>query len=248
LSFLSTFREKYLLKKIDKRKLPRHVAIIMDGNGRWAKKRHLPRIAGHRAGVKSIRPIVEASSELDIKYLTLYAFSVENWKRPKEEINGLMSLFEEMIRKEGERLHKENVRLNAIGRIDELPDKVKRLLKEYMDLTRENSKLVLTLALNYGGRAEIIDAVNKAIKEEEKPLEEKDFFKFLYDSELPDPDLLIRTSGEMRVSNFLLWQIAYTEFWITPVFWPDFKKYHFYQAIIDYQRRKRRFGGIGEDL
>lgn len=248
MSFLTTFREKYLFRKIDKNKLPQHVAIIMDGNGRWAKKRHLPRIVGHRAGVKSIRPIVEASAELGIKYLTLYAFSVENWRRPREEVNGLMNLFEEMIRKEGDRLHSEDVRLNAIGRIDELPERVSSLLKEYMELTRKNDKLILTLALNYGGRAEIIDAVNKAIKRGKRFLKEEDFFKFLYDSTLPDPDLLIRTSGEMRVSNFLLWQIAYTEFWITPVLWPDFRKHHFYQAIVDYQKRKRRFGGVGEDL
>ncbi len=248
MSFLTTLKENFLLRKIDKSKLPQHVAIIMDGNGRWAKKRHLPRIVGHRAGVKSIRPIVEASADLGIKYLTLYAFSVENWKRPKEEVNGLMNLFEEMIRKEGDRLHSENVKLNAIGRIDELPERVSNLLKEYMELTRKNDKLILTLALNYGGRAEIIDAVNKAISKGERFLKEEGLFKFLYDSSLPDPDLLIRTSGEMRVSNFLLWQIAYTEFWITPILWPDFKKHHFYQAIIDYQKRKRRFGGVEEDL
>ncbi len=246
-------REGLFLKKIDLNKVPEHVAIIMDGNGRWASKRGLPRLEGHRAGVKSVRRIVEAAVQIGVKYLTLFVFSAENWKRPPKEVSGLMNLFNEMIEKELPNLKKNNIKLMAIGRLEELPVLTQESLKRAIDETEKNEGLVLILALNYGGRAEIVDAVEKLVQkallggERAKKLSEKIFSNYLYTSNLPYPDLLIRTSGEMRVSNFLLWQIAYTEFWFTPVLWPDFQKFHFYKAIYDYQRRRRRFGGLEQD-
>lgn len=226
-------------------KIPRHVAIIMDGNGRWARRRLLPRIMGHRAGVKSVRMAVETSGQLGIKYLTLYAFSTENWSRPKDEVNGLMSLLKEYLRKEVEELRESNVRLHTVGRTHELPEECQEELSRAIEATKNCTGLSLVLALNYGGRAEIIDAVNKAISDVKKgPVSESKFRSFFYLPELPDVDLLIRTSGEQRVSDFLIWQSAYAEFFVTNRFWPDFRKIDFLKAIRDFTGRERRFGGV----
>ena len=235
-----------LLNQIKKDKLPRHIAVIMDGNGRWAKKRGLLRIAGHRAGAKSVKEIVRTCGELGIEVLTLYAFSVENWNRPKKEVNSLMNLLKAYLKKEVPELMKDNVKLVATGRIHELPEDTLNKLKESIKETSFNTGLILNLAINYSGRAEIIDVVKKIINEKISPddLSENIFAKYLYTAGLPEPDLLIRTSGEMRVSNFLLWQIAYTEIWITDVLWPDFRKNNLLEAINDYQKRERRFGKI----
>ncbi len=241
---------KELEEKLDKAKLPRHVAIIMDGNGRWARKRRLPRVAGHRAGVKSVREIVRACGEIGIKVLTLYAFSVQNWKRPRREVDTLMRLLREFLRKELPNLNRNRVRLMAIGRLKELPPKVQEALEKAIKSTEGNDGLILNLAINYGGRSEIVDAVKGLAKDVEKgickleEINEEIFEKYLYTSALPDPDLLIRTSGEHRVSNFLLWQVSYSEIWVTPVYWPDFRKRHLLEALLDYQGRERRFGGI----
>lgn len=240
--------EEKIIESIDFSKLPEHVAIIMDGNGRWAKVRRLPRIEGHKAGINSVRVIVEIAYKIGIKYLTLYAFSKENWKRPKSEVDALMSLLEEYLDKEEEKFLREDIRFKAIGRIEELPMNINIKIRRLEELTKSKDKMTLIIALNYGGRTEIIDAVNKILMENSrlKKIEEKTFEKFLYTSEIPDPDLLIRTSGEQRISNFLLWQIAYTELWTTPILWPDFSRKDFLMAIKDYQKRERRFGGIGE--
>lgn len=240
--------EERIIESIDFAKLPEHVAIIMDGNGRWAKMRKLPRIEGHKAGINSVRVVVETAYKVGIKYLTLYAFSRENWKRPKSEIDALMSLLEEYLDKEEEKFLQEDIRFKAIGRIEELPMNINIKLRRLEELTKSKDRMTLIIALNYGGRTEIIDAVNKILMENPrlKKIEEKIFKKFIYTSEIPDPDLLIRTSGEQRISNFLLWQIAYTELWITPVLWPDFSRKDFLMAIKDYQRRERRFGGVEE--
>ncbi|MCD5390769.1 isoprenyl transferase [candidate division NPL-UPA2 bacterium] len=243
-------KAKELEEKLDKAKLPQHVAIIMDGNGRWARKRDLPRVAGHRAGVKSVREIVRACGEIGIKVLTLYAFSVENWKRPRREVDTLMRLLRESLRRELPNLNKNQVRLRAIGRLKELPPKVQEALEKAIKSTEGNEGLILNLAINYGGRSEIVDAVKSLAKDVEKgvckpdEVSEEIFEKYLYTSHVPDPDLLIRTSGEHRVSNFLLWQVSYSEIWITPVYWPDFRRHHLLGALLDYQERKRRFGGI----
>ncbi len=240
--------EEKIIESIDFSKLPAHVAIIMDGNGRWAKMRRLPRIEGHKAGINSVRVVVETAYKVGIKYLTLYAFSKENWKRPKSEVDALMSLLEEYLEKEEEKFLQEDIRFKAIGRIEELPTHINIKLRRLEELTKSKDKMTLIIALNYGGRTEIIDAVNRILMENPriKRIEEKTLEKSLYTSGIPDPDLLIRTSGEQRISNFLLWQIAYTELWITPVLWPDFSRKDFLMAIKDYQRRERRFGGIGE--
>ncbi len=240
--------EEKLIESIDFSKLPIHVAIIMDGNGRWAKMRKLPRIEGHKAGIRSVGVVVETAYNVGIKYLTLYAFSKENWKRPKTEVDALMSLLEEYLEKEEGRFLEEDIRFRAIGRIEELPTHINIRLKRLEELTKNKDKMNLIIALNYGGRTEIVDAVNRMLRENPRlrKIEEKTFENFLYTSGIPDPDLLIRTSGEQRISNFLLWQIAYTELWITPVLWPDFSRKDFLMAIKDYQRRERRFGGIGE--
>lgn len=245
--------EKYFLKRIDFHNIPQHVAIIMDGNGRWAIKRGLPRLAGHKAGVESIRTISEIVRDLDIKYLTLFAFSTENWQRPKEEVDNLMRLFRDIIDKELQEFHRNDVRLNIFGEIYDLPDFLQEKIKEALELTKNNKKGYLNLAINYGGRAEIIQAVNKIcqVAKEKKEafdrIDERIFKKYLYSSDIPDPDLFIRTAGEYRISNFLLWQIAYTELWVTPVLWPDFNRRTFLHAIYDYQRRERRFGEVGRD-
>lgn len=231
-------------------KIPRHVAIIMDGNGRWAKQRGLPRIFGHRAGIESVRDVVRTCSEIGVEYLTLYTFSSENWRRPPDEVKSLMFMLKRMLRREVDDLSRRNVRMRAIGRVDQLPDDVREELGRAIEKTKDNNGLKLYLALSYSGRAEIIDAFKKiyALINQGKmsidDLSEENFPKFLYDPELPDPDLLIRTSGEMRISNFLLWQIAYTEIYITPTLWPDFRKDELLKAIEDYGHRERRFGGI----
>lgn len=233
-----------LLNKIDKTRLPRHVAVIMDGNGRWAKKRGLPRLWGHRMGTKSVREIVETAGQLGIEVLTLYAFSTENWVRPKGEVSGLMRLLKGTLKREEEHLDKNNVRLQTIGDINKLPEDVQEQLKKTKQALSKNTGLTLILALNYGGRHDIVQAVNKAVHEGHKIITEQMIASHLSTSTYPDPDLMIRTSGEHRVSNFLLWQIAYSELHVTPVLWPDFRKNHFYQAIVDFQARDRRFGGV----
>lgn len=230
--------------------LPRHVAIIMDGNGRWAKKRGLPRTAGHKAGVEAVRRTVRAAGELGIPYLTLFAFSVENWRRPREEVAAIMKLLYETTRRELRELMENNVRLIATGRLSELSPLRRAALRRAIEKTGANTGLTLNLALNYGGRTEILDAVRKACREARagrlnpEKLDEKLFANYLYTAGLPDPDLLIRTSGELRLSNFLLWQTSYTELYITDVLWPDFSAEDFYRAIQEYQHRQRRFGGV----
>lgn len=228
---------------------PKHIAIIMDGNGRWASSKGLPRIAGHREGMKTVERIVQKASDLGISVLTLYAFSTENWKRPKNEVSFLMELFCEYIKKKLKGLIENNVRIRTSGEIKSLPEKVQALIEKAKEGTKENKGLILNIALSYGGRDEIVRAckkiVERALRGEVKleEIDDKLFSSFLDTDGLPEPDLLIRTSGETRISNFLLWQIAYTEIWITPVFWPDFSEEHLIMAIEDYQKRKRRFGG-----
>ena len=233
---------------LDPARLPRHVAIIMDGNGRWARGRGLPRVMGHRAGIKSVRAAAELAREVGIEFLTLYAFSVENWKRSTDEVSTLMRLLNEFLRRELSTLMKNGIRLNVLGDFAGLPEIVRRQLERVMEETRGNRRMVLNLALNYGGRSEIVHAARrvaeqvKAGKLKLSQLNEEIFSRFLYTDGQPDPDLLIRTSGEQRISNFLLWQISYAELYITPKLWPDFGKADFLDALRDYQRRERRFG------
>jgi len=239
--------EEGLANQLDFARIPRHVAVIMDGNGRWARRRNLPRMEGHRAGAKSVREVVEACARTGVSVVTLYAFSRENWKRPKREVNTLWKLLKEYLKKEDKTLIKNKFRLMVIGQREGLPVAARRQLERVEALTRNNTRLTVVLALNYGGRTEIVDAVKKIMttgKVSLEALDEEVFARYLYTSGLPDPDLLIRTSGEYRISNFLLWQIAYAEIWITGVFWPDFRKKHFLQALVDYQKRERRFGDI----
>jgi undecaprenyl diphosphate synthase len=239
--------EAGLLKKIDSAQLPRHVAVIMDGNGRWAHQRRLPRVAGHRAGIDSVREIIEVAARLGLEVLTLYAFSVENWKRPQSEVRTLMGLLKEYIRRELDRLADANIRFLAIGRVSELAPSVRRELDRAIERTHGNTGMRLIVALNYGGRAELVDAFTRLSERQEGklvPVTEELIAKFLYTAGIPDPDLLIRTSGEMRLSNFLLWQIAYSEIYVTSTYWPDFRRKHFFEAILDYQKRDRRYGGI----
>ena len=230
--------------------LPTHVAIIMDGNGRWAKQRHLPRVEGHRHGVEAVRAVVRAAGEIGIKYLTLYAFSVENWNRPQEEVNMLMKYLARFLKSEIGELNRNNVRLEVIGQIYRLPEFVQEQLKKTQAALAKNNGLTLILALSYGGRTEIIEAVRdiaaqvRQRKIEPAEINEKTVSEHLYTRHFPDPDLLIRTSGEMRVSNFLLWQISYSEFVVTPTLWPDFRRQQFLEAIEEYARRHRRFGGV----
>jgi len=231
-------------------KIPKHVAIIMDGNGRWAKNRGLPRIFGHREGAKSVEEIVEEARKLGIEYLTLYAFSTENWKRPKKEIDFLFSLLVRYLNKEEKNLIKNNIRLKIIGNISSIPEKVREKLKKVLKNTSRCNKMTLILALNYGAREEILRGIKKVLRDfssgkiKEKNLNEDRFRYYLDLKEIPDPDLLIRTSGEQRISNFLLWYISYTELYMTKVLWPEFRKEEFRKAIRDYSRRERRFGGI----
>jgi len=230
--------------------LPRHVAIIMDGNGRWARQRHLPRIEGHRAGAESARTIIRAAGELGIKYLTLYAFSVENWNRPKEEVDALMKYLVHYLKTETSELNKNNVRLEVIGQIYRLPEVVQEHLKKTITVLSKNNGLTLIMALSYGGRTEIVEAVRsiaskvKAGELDPSDITEQVFAQHLYTHNLPDPDVLIRTSGEMRVSNFLLWQISYTELVVTQTLWPDFRRPQLYAALEEYHRRHRRFGAV----
>lgn len=223
--------------------VPTHIAIIMDGNGRWAKKRGLPRLQGHYAGVNAVRRIIEASLDFNIKYLTLYAFSTENWDRPKKEVNGLMRLFPKVIEEEVDRLKTHRVRVRFLGRLKELPNKVQEKLYWIEEQTKNFEDLNLIIALNYSGREELIDAVNKAVREG-KVVNEETFKGFLYLPDIPDPDLLIRTSGEVRISNFLIYEIAYTELYFTPTLWPDFEKIDLIKAIKSYQKRERKFGKV----
>jgi undecaprenyl diphosphate synthase len=246
-----TPEEASLLEKLDLAQLPRHIAVIMDGNGRWAQKRHLPRIAGHRSGTQSARTTIETCARLKIEALTLYAFSVENWRRPKTEIDFLMALLREYLRKEMPLIQKNNIRMRFLGRIGELPAGVQNDVREAMEKTAGNQGMVLCVALNYGGRAEIVDAMNAILSERNgygtsSKVTEEQLARHLYTEGLPDPDLLIRTSGEMRVSNFLLWQIAYAEIFVTETLWPDFNRARLLQALLEFQKRERRYGGLRE--
>jgi len=234
-----------LARSIDPARLPAHIAVIMDGNGRWARRRNLPRVAGHKAGIQPVRETVETCARLGLRALTLYAFSVENWKRPRAEVETLWRLLRIYLRAELPEMHRHDIRFTAIGRLDALPDFVRRELDSVIRSTAANRGLQLNLAINYGGRAELVDAV-KSLVEEGAEVTESAISARLYTAGMPDPDLLIRTSGEMRVSNFLLWQIAYAELYVTETLWPDFSRAELLRAILDYQKRDRRFGGIGE--
>lgn len=227
-------------------KVPYHVAIIMDGNGRWAQQRGLPRLAGHRAGTENIRPVLEACVEYGVKMLTIWAFSTENWGRPEREVRGLIRILSETIDRQLPELHANGVRLQHIGRLDRLPKKLQDKVRYAIDLTANNERITLNVAFDYGGRAEIIQAVQRIIKDRIAPeqVDEALFSQYLYTAGLPDPDLVIRTSGEFRTSNFMIWQAAYAEYYIVPVYWPDFGKEELYQALLDYSRRERRFGLI----
>ncbi len=239
-----------LLKLIDKKRLPQHIAIIMDGNGRWAKRHNRRRIVGHLEGTKAIKRIVKFSGEIGIRILTLFAFSTENWNRPKREVRALMNLLYKFLRQEINNLQKNNIKLLVSGQVERLPVKVRVELSKTIDATRENNKLILNLALSYGGREEIVRACQEIAKQisnkskKLKDIDEQSFNNYLYTTGLPDPDLLIRTSGEFRISNFLLWQIAYSEIYVTPVLWPDFNRRDLLLALIDYQNRERRFGRV----
>jgi len=240
--------EAALVRQLDPGRLPAHVAIIMDGNGRWAAQRRLPRVEGHRAGIESVRDTVETGARLGLKVLTLYAFSIENWKRPASEVSTLMMLLKRYLRLELKTLLGNNIRFNVIGRPDDLAPDVRDELEAAEARTAGNTGMLFNIALNYGGRAEIVDAARRAIREgiAADALDEARFADLLYTAGQPDPDLLIRTSGEMRVSNFLLWQIAYAEIWVTDTLWPDFRRRHLLEAIADFQKRDRRYGGITE--
>lgn len=242
--------EAKLLAQIDFARLPHHVAIIMDGNGRWAKQRGKPRIFGHRAGAESVRAILDTCARLQIKAVTLYAFSTENWKRPQDEVSGLMQMLKVYLKKELKTVHKNNIRFQAIGKIEGLAAEIQKELRAAEQVTRENTGTILSVALNYGGRAEITEAARKAAKnllENGKSLDdlsERDIEANLYTQGLPEVDLMIRTSGEFRISNFLLWQLAYSEIYVTPTLFPDFRREEIFKAILDFQKRERRFGGI----
>ena len=243
--------EAELLAKLDPNRLPQHLAIIMDGNGRWAERRHLPRIAGHRAGMKRVGEVIETCARLQLPCLTLYAFSLENWRRPETEVDFLMRLLREYLKRELPGIHKNNIRLLVIGRSKQLPENVRKDIADAMHRTAENTGMKLVVALNYGGRAELADAFNAMLDHVRDNglsafhADEQTISNYLYTAGLPDPDLLIRTSGEMRVSNFLLWQIAYAEIYVTETLWPDFSRARLFEALLDYQRRERRYGGLG---
>lgn len=231
--------------------IPRHIAIIMDGNGRWAKERGLPRTEGHRRGADSVQEVVESCGQLGVKYLTLFAFSTENWKRPKSEVESLMKMLERFLKQKTSEMMKQNVRLQAIGRLHDLPESCQNQLHKSIENTSQNTGLTLIFALSYGAREEIIDGIKSLVESVEKGhldkgmIDTEVFSKHLYTRYYPDPDLLIRTSGEMRLSNFLLWQMSYTEFYITPTLWPEFRREALMEAIRDYGRRQRRYGGVG---
>jgi len=245
---MSLILKPVTLERILRRPVPAHIAIIMDGNGRWARRRGLPRLMGHRAGRRSVREAVEGCVELGVKVLTLYTFSLENWERTPREVRGLMRILEQVLEDEREELKKNNVQLRTIGRLDLLPKHSREILAATQRYLAESNGLVLVLALSYGGRAEIVDAARRIVaadRERRIPLSkiDEEFFRHRLDTDgLPDPDLLIRTSGELRISNFLLWQAAYSEFWVTDTLWPDFRRKHLFQAVDDYQHRSRRFG------
>ena len=242
--------EEELVRSIDFGRLPRHVAVIMDGNGRWAQLRHKRRVEGHRAGIQAVRDTVETSARMGLEVLTLYAFSIENWKRPQSEVSTLMGLLKRYLRSELDSLLENDIRFRVLGRAHELPLEVQDELGRAVERTSANKGLSFNIALNYGGRAEITDAVRRLFEEllkdgrDPSGIDERSLAAHLYTAGQPDPDLLIRTSGELRVSNFLLWQIAYAEIWVTDVLWPDFRRRHLLQAIGDYQKRERRYGGI----
>jgi len=238
------------MEKIDTTNLPKHIAITMDGNGRWAKSKGKLRVFGHKNGVKAVRDTVEGAAEIGIEYLTLYAFSSENWNRPEKEVNALMTLLVSAINKETKTLMDNNIRLSTIGDINKLPIKAQKELQEAIIKTKDNTRMTLVLALSYSGREEIINAVQKIIKDGKKPEEinEDTFQQYLTTKSVPDPELLIRTSGEYRISNFLLWQIAYSELYFTETLWPDFRRADLYKAILNYQSRERRFGKTTEQL
>jgi len=227
-------------------KIPTHVAIIMDGNGRWAKQRGLPRNEGHRAGVENMRRVLEGAVEFGVKVLTIYAFSTENWGRPEEEVRGLLSIFEEVIAREVTELHKNGVRLRHLGTLEGISDRMKEAVQGAIELTKQNDRITLNIAFNYGGRAEILNAIARLIENRVTPerLDEKLFESFLYTTGTPDPDLIVRTAGEMRLSNFLIWQAAYAEYYSTPTFWPDFDKQELYKALVAFSQRQRRFGKL----
>ena len=243
--------EAKLALRIDPARLPRHIAVIMDGNGRWAKQRRLPRIEGHRAGVAAVRETVESAARLGVEVLTLYAFSVENWKRPKHEVWTLMNLLKEFLRREEKTLIDNDIRLQIIGRWRELDASVVEALEGAVARTAHARRMTFNIALNYSGRTEIVDACRKIVADwaagEKVEIDEATLARSLQTANQPDPDLLIRTSGELRVSNFLLWQIAYSEIWVTPTYWPDFRLRHLLEAIVEFQGRERRFGGVGGD-
>ena len=236
--------------KIDDKRLPKHVVIIMDGNGRWAERKNLSRITGHREGIKSVSSIVEAGREVGLKYITLFAFSAQNWNRPKKEVIALMELLKQYLIEEGESLVEQDIKLNAIGRLYQLPDDVLETLESIINKTKDCKTMTLTLALSYGGREEIVDTLKTLIKKGIDPdnINEETISRNLYTSDIPDPDLLIRTSGEMRISNFLLWQLAYTEIYVTKTLWPNFRKRHLIKAIQNYQNRERRYGLTGKQI
>ncbi len=233
---------------LDPKSIPRHIAIIMDGNGRWAKQRSLPRIAGHREGIKSVREIVQVCGEVGVEALTLYTFSAENWSRPRTEVSALMQLLLVTINREVKDLNRNNVKLKIIGRIADLPEKPRKGMIEAIAKLKDNTGLTLILALSYGGRQEIVDAVMRIIDNGVTDISVDKFADYLYTADIPDPELLIRTSGELRLSNFLLWQLAYTEIFVTDILWPDFRKPQLFEAIKAYQQRERRFGKVSEQL
>ncbi|HXE74280.1 MAG TPA: isoprenyl transferase [Candidatus Xenobia bacterium] len=249
--FKMTAEEARLWAQLDPEALPRHVAIILDGNGRWARRRHQPRIAGHRAGVRAVREIVEFCARMHLPVLTLFAFSLDNWKRPREEVDFLMQLLRQYVRRELDYMRRNNVRLRVIGRWRELPGEVRRDVAQALESTEKNTGLQVVVALNYSARAEIVDAVRRFLERHQQnghlPIDEAALSAHLDAGDLPDPDLLIRTSGEMRLSNFLLWQMAYTEIWVTETLWPDFTPRHLLQAFLDFQRRERRYGGLSPE-
>ncbi len=227
-------------------RVPRHVAIIMDGNGRWARARGLPRLAGHRAGTENLRPILEACVEFDIEFLTIWAFSTENWQRPETEVKGLMRILERMIQRELQQLHKEGVRLCHIGRLDRLPGRLQQQVQDAIEMTKNNERIVLNVAFDYGGRPEIVQAIQRII-EDGIPAEDIDealVSSYMYTTGQPDPDLIIRTSGELRTSGFMMWQAAYSEYYLTPTYWPDFGREELYEALVAYGERDRRYGRI----
>lgn len=238
--------EDALARQVNFDRLPAHIAVIMDGNGRWAAQRHLPRVEGHRAGIDAVRDIVETSARLGIQVLTLYAFSVENWKRPAAEVSTLMMLLKRYLRSELSTLLKNDIRFKVVGRVEDLASDIQTELRDAEAKTRQNLGMLFNIALNYGGRAEIVEAARRIVTDgiAADALDEARFASYLYTAGQPDPDLLIRTSGEMRVSNFLLWQIAYAEIWVTDTLWPDFRARHLLEAIVAYQKRDRRYGGI----